>query len=119
MLLPLVLLAMAAPQADAQVVMIPVTVTEPMGRFVSGLSQEGFRVFEDGVKQKISFFQANGASGYLVGIAPVKADGKQHSISVKVLAPVGLPALTVRGRAEYVAAGCKADSRYPQFSCVY
>ncbi len=34
--------------------MIPVTVTEPKGRFVTGLTRDNFRLFEDGLEQQIS-----------------------------------------------------------------
>jgi Ca-activated chloride channel family protein len=43
-------------RAGIEVVSLNVTVTERDGRFVSGLPQEAFSVFEDGVKQEVIFF---------------------------------------------------------------
>jgi len=43
-------------RAGVEVVSLNVTVTERDGRFVSGLPQEAFSVFEDGVKQEVIFF---------------------------------------------------------------
>src|SRR4051794_18925359 len=43
-------------RSDVNVVLIPVTVTDPLNRFVTGLDQEVFDVFEDKVKQKIVSF---------------------------------------------------------------
>lgn len=37
-------------------VTVTVTVTDPYGRFVTGLDRENFEVFEDKIKQKIEFF---------------------------------------------------------------
>jgi hypothetical protein len=36
--------------------LVPVSVTDPYGRFVTGLGQDSFQVFEDGVEQKIVHF---------------------------------------------------------------
>lgn len=43
-------------RAGVEVVSLNVTVTERDGRFVAGLPQEAFSVFEDGVKQDVIFF---------------------------------------------------------------
>ncbi len=43
-------------RAGIEVVSLNVTVTERDGRFVNGLTQESFSVFEDGVKQDVIFF---------------------------------------------------------------
>ena len=43
-------------RAGVEVVSLNVTVTERDGRFVSGLPQDAFSVFEDGVKQEVIFF---------------------------------------------------------------
>ena len=43
-------------RAGVEVVSLNVTVTEKDGRFVSGLPQDAFSVFEDGVKQDVIFF---------------------------------------------------------------
>jgi Ca-activated chloride channel family protein len=50
----------ALPQAnirvDTNLVLVPVNVTDPLNRFVTGLEQTDFQVFEDGVEQKIVSF---------------------------------------------------------------
>jgi Ca-activated chloride channel homolog len=50
----------ASPRADLRVdvplVLIPVNVTSPLGASVTGLNKENFRLFEDGVEQKIANF---------------------------------------------------------------
>jgi Ca-activated chloride channel family protein len=43
-------------RSGVEVVSLNVTVTERDGRFVSGLPQDAFSVFEDGVKQDVIFF---------------------------------------------------------------
>jgi len=46
---------------DTTVVQIPVTVTDPLNRFVTGLEKEHFRLFEDKVEQQISYFASEDA----------------------------------------------------------
>jgi Ca-activated chloride channel family protein len=46
---------------DTNLVLIPVTVTDPLNRFVTGLDQEVFDVFEDKVKQKVVSFGSEDA----------------------------------------------------------
>lgn len=46
---------------DTTVVQIPVTVTDPLNRFVTGLEKEHFRVFEDKVEQKLRYFASEDA----------------------------------------------------------
>ena len=43
-------------RVDTNLVLIPVTVTDPLNRFVTGLDQDSFKVFEDKVEQKIVSF---------------------------------------------------------------
>jgi Ca-activated chloride channel family protein len=44
-------------RVDTNVVLVPVNVTDPpLNRFVAGLEEKDFRVFEDGVEQKIISF---------------------------------------------------------------
>src|SRR4051794_16924893 len=38
-------------RVDTNVVLIPVTVTDPINRFVTGLEKEHFKVFEDKIEQ--------------------------------------------------------------------
>ena len=57
----------AAPQPkaniriDTNLVLIPVTVTDPLNRFVTGLDQEVFDIFEDKLKQKVVSFGSEDA----------------------------------------------------------
>ncbi len=57
--------AVSAPRAniriDTNVVLIPVTVTDPLNRFVTGLEQDSFKVFEDKLEQKIVSFGSEDA----------------------------------------------------------
>jgi Ca-activated chloride channel homolog len=46
---------------DTTLVLIPVTVTDSMNRFVLGLHKEDFRLYEDGVEQKIASFSGEDA----------------------------------------------------------
>lgn len=57
------LAAQTAPQfrADTTLVLIPVTVTDPSNRFVLGLQQQDFHLFEDGTEQTITHFSGEDA----------------------------------------------------------
>src|SRR5271169_1604938 len=46
---------------DTNVVLIPVTVTDPLNRFVTGLEQDSFKIFEDKAEQKIVSFGSEDA----------------------------------------------------------
>jgi Ca-activated chloride channel family protein len=46
---------------DTTIVQIPVTVTDPLNRFVTGLDKDNFRVFEDKIEQKIAYFSSEDA----------------------------------------------------------
>ena len=48
-------------RADARVVLIPVTVTDPLGAPFAGLSKDAFRLFEDGVEQQVRYFSSDDA----------------------------------------------------------
>jgi len=48
-------------RVDTTLVLIPVTVTDPLNRFVTGLDKENFRVFEDKVEQKVVQFSSEDA----------------------------------------------------------
>jgi Ca-activated chloride channel family protein len=41
---------------DTSLVLVPVNVTDPLNRFITGLEQTDFQVFEDGIQQKIVSF---------------------------------------------------------------
>ncbi|HWR54082.1 MAG TPA: VWA domain-containing protein [Bryobacteraceae bacterium] len=65
-MLPLLLLSLLSFQkdedfkirADVQQVVLPVTVTDRRGGFVSGLNESDFTVYEDGKPRKIAFFSS-------------------------------------------------------------
>lgn len=46
---------------DTTLVVIPVTVTDPMNRFVLGLEKDNFQIFEDDVEQKVTHFSGEDA----------------------------------------------------------
>src|SRR5579864_2104318 len=48
-------------RVDTTMVLIPVAVTDPMGRFVTGLDKENFKVFEDKTEQEIKQFSSEDA----------------------------------------------------------
>ncbi len=48
-------------RVDTTLVLIPVTVTDPMGRFVTGLDKENFKISEDKVEQEIADFSSEDA----------------------------------------------------------
>ena len=48
-------------RVDSTLVLIPVTVTDPLNRFVTGLDRENFRIFEDKNEQKVTHFASEDA----------------------------------------------------------
>ncbi len=46
---------------DVRQVLVPVVVTDKQGHHVTGLTQTDFKVFEDGVEQKITAFSSERA----------------------------------------------------------
>ncbi|MBI1786638.1 MAG: VWA domain-containing protein [Acidobacteria bacterium] len=48
-------------RVDTQLVLINVTVTDPLNRFVTGLEKENFRLFEDKAEQKVTHFASEDA----------------------------------------------------------
>jgi Ca-activated chloride channel family protein len=59
--LPLAFLGAQNIVVDTTLVVIPVTVTDPMNRFVLGLDKKDFTLLEDAVQQKITHFSAEDA----------------------------------------------------------
>src|ERR1700688_3072905 len=43
-------------RVDTELVLVPVTVSDPLNRFVTGLDRDVFRVYEDKVEQKLVSF---------------------------------------------------------------
>src|SRR5580693_6066577 len=60
-LIPLALLSAQKISVDSTLVEIPVTVTDPMNRFVLGLEKKDFSVLEDGDEQKVVHFSGEEA----------------------------------------------------------
>jgi Ca-activated chloride channel family protein len=60
-LIPLAFLSAQKIVVDTTLVVIPVTVTDPMNRFVLGLEKKDFSIFEDGAVQKITHFSGEDA----------------------------------------------------------
>jgi len=48
-------------RVDTTLVLIPVTVTDPLNRFVTGLEKENFRIFEDKTEQQVVQFSSEDA----------------------------------------------------------
>lgn len=48
-------------RVDSTLVLIPVAVTDPMARFVTGLDKENFKIYEDKVEQQIAQFSSEDA----------------------------------------------------------
>ena len=48
-------------KVDVDLVLVPVTITDPMNRLVTGLEQDNFEVFEGNEKQKIKHFSSEDA----------------------------------------------------------
>jgi Ca-activated chloride channel family protein len=48
-------------RVDVKLILIPATVTDPFGAPFSGLPQEAFRLFEDGVEQELKYFSSDDA----------------------------------------------------------
>src|SRR5450755_4173286 len=48
-------------RVDTSVVLIPVTVTDPLNHFVTGLEKINFRVFEDKIEQELAYFASDDA----------------------------------------------------------
>src|ERR1700685_3314723 len=45
-------------RTETEMTLVGTSVTDPLGRLVTGLEQENFRVFEDGVEQEIIHFSS-------------------------------------------------------------
>ena len=86
-LIPLAFLTAQNIVVDTTLVVIPVTVTDPMNRFVLGLEKKDFSVFEDGVEQKVTHFSGEDAPlsvGILFdtsGSMDLKTDTSHHAVS--------------------------------------
>lgn len=78
-LLPLIVSAQEAGRpenplkATVAEVIVPVTVTDDKGRFVSNLRQEDFKLFDEGIQQKVTYFSADRSlpvvAGFLIDLS--------------------------------------------------
>lgn len=60
-------------------VIVPVTVTDEKGRFVTDLDQEHFKIFEEGKEQKINFFNRERSQPVVIGfLIDLSAASRQH-----------------------------------------
>jgi Ca-activated chloride channel family protein len=86
--------ALAAPQAAAINVTVPVRVTDRLGRYVSGLEKTHFRIREDGVEQQISEFLSSpwGQSDPVSMVLLSNASGAIPREAVEALTKAGHPA---------------------------
>src|SRR5580692_3027082 len=53
--------------SEVKEVLVPVTVTDDKGRFVSNLDAKDFRIFDEGEEQKIDFFSRERSQPVVVG----------------------------------------------------
>jgi beta-lactamase regulating signal transducer with metallopeptidase domain len=88
-------LAPQRPVSQSVPVSIRVTVTDPLGRLVTGLEQSNFKVLEDGVEQTISSFDMSDP-----GSISIKAEVRmQNGVDSLLAAMTGLTAQQVNRRA--------------------
>ena len=71
-------------RVDTNVVLVPVNVTDPLNRFVAGLEQQDFQIFEDGVEQKIISF-GNEDAALSIGIVFDTSDSMGAKLSTSRL----------------------------------
>src|SRR5579884_2440331 len=62
-----VLQAQAPIRVQINEVIVPVTVTDDKGRFVSDLTQQDFRIFDEGKEQKIEYFSHDSKQPVVIG----------------------------------------------------
>src|SRR5271170_3995905 len=66
-LLPFSLLAQAPIKVSVNEVIVPVTVTDDKGRFVSNLGKNDFKIFDENKEQKIDFFSHEQSQPIVIG----------------------------------------------------
>ncbi len=64
---------------DVKLVLIPVTVTDPSGQPISGVPRDAFRLFEDGVEQRLSYFATEDAA-ISMGVLFDASGSMQHKL---------------------------------------
>ena len=63
-------------KVDVDLVVVTATVTDPQNRYVTGLEQEHFQVFEDRVEQKIEYFNSEDVSLTAVTVSAIASLSK-------------------------------------------
>jgi VWFA-related protein len=69
-------------KVDVRQVLVPVAVTDPQGHYIPGLTQADFKIFEDGVEQKISAFSVE-SSAFSVESSGLPQTGEAANASAK------------------------------------
>jgi VWFA-related protein len=102
--------AMSAPEAtikvDVHQVLVPVVVTDKEGHHVTGLTQADFKIFEDGVEQKITAFSVESSGLPDTLLAP------------KTIAPKTDPPPAVQQNAATVAPAARTPVRRTYLICI-
>src|SRR5712692_11368215 len=70
-------------RANVKVVLIPVTVNDPLDRPIAGLKKDDFHLFEDNVEQKIVYLSAEDAPAS-VGLIFDASGSMRHKIETSV-----------------------------------
>ena len=91
--------------APAGMVYVSVKVTEPAGRYVTGLRKEDFGLTEEDIEQIISFLEEGRDYEYRIGYMPKNAarDGGWRRIRVRVVKPTLEKRLSVTATMGYYA----------------
>jgi VWFA-related protein len=88
-------------KVDVRQVLVPVVVTDPRGHRVTGLTQEDFRVFEDGVEQKIAAFTVESSGLPQTGI-PSKGEPSPEVPAPSTMAAPPAPPSKPKPRRTYL-----------------
>jgi VWFA-related protein len=88
-------------KVNVRQVLVPVVVTDPQGHHLTGLTQADFKVFEDGVEQKIAAFSVESSGMPQMGVAPQRepspaATAALPGASTMVATPPATSPATVR-----------------------
>ncbi len=87
--------ALAAPEGtikvDVRQVLVPVVITDKEGHHITGLKQSDFKVFEDGVEQKVTAFNVESS-----GLPEAAIAGKTEQATATPKAPSATPRAPVR-----------------------
>lgn len=70
-------------RVDVDLVVVKVTVTDPLNRYVTGLNQEHFKLYENGVEQTVTHFAHEDAPISLGVVLDSSGSMKEHVISAR------------------------------------